>query len=109
MCYVCGPALVVEQPGFKIVYTRVADTFTQVEDFEFSADQVAAFTVGEWVYVGLCATLMVDNRPAVSQTVYGVRETPQDPCAFANELASAWVTEKVLGEYSPRSEVAVVE
>lgn len=99
MCYTCDPALVVKEIGFTMVYTRVADPYTQVTDFDYPEGDVEAYEAGDWTYVGLCATLLVNNQPIATETVYGVRETPMMPCAFNNELASAWITEQVLSKH----------
>lgn len=101
MCFTCGPARVVKQPDFAIIYTRVADEWTRPDDLDLDPVESIGFYDGHWCYVGLCATLMDSNNiPRFSETLYGIPETPQSPCAFDNELASRWVTHHILDRAS---------
>lgn len=77
-------------------YTRVADEFSHPAELDLDLGDIASFEEGHWYYVGLCATLLIQNRPIASETLYGVPERVDTPCALSNELASAWVTAQVL-------------
>lgn len=99
MCFWCGPSKVVDHEDLKIVFTRVADPITQPENLDLDAGLVESFERGEWLFVGLMATVMKGNSPAASSTVYGVAEGLSRECAFADEMAMAWVGSDALEQY----------
>lgn len=97
MCFSCAPSISVDVDAGKIVYSRVADSSTRPEDFGMDAADVLAFEAGDWLYVGLSATLLDSwNRPVRTVTLLGIPERERDACAYLNELAGRWVAAEVL-------------
>lgn len=93
MCFTCEAAVTIRQQGFSLVYTRVADEWTQPSDFDLPPARCAAYAAGMWVYVGLCVTILDRNNvPLASETLYSIPEDASSPCAFENDLAVTWVT-----------------
>lgn len=97
MCFTCDAAVTIRQSGFSLVYTRVADEWTQPTDFDLTPERCAGHAAGQWVYVGLCVTILDRNNvPLASETLYSIPEDPATPCAFDNDLAVTWVTMQAL-------------
>lgn len=97
MCFTCDAAITIQQSGFSLVYTRVADEWTQPTDFDLSPARCAAYAAGQWVYVGLSVTILDRNNvPLATETLFSIPEDLTSPCAFNNDLAVTWVTMEAL-------------
>lgn len=107
MCFWCGPSKVVEHGGLQIVFTRVADSDTHPSDLDLDPVMVASFEAAEWLYVGLTATVMRDNRPVATSSVYGVPEGLSRECAFSDEVAMTWVGSDALEQYAKSGGIRV--
>lgn len=99
MCFWCEPVEVSEHEDTRIVLTRVADTVTSPADLGLDAGLLASFESGQWLYVGLSATVLDNNVPVATTTLYGIPEGLSNECAYTDVAAVAWVLAEVLGQH----------
>lgn len=100
MCYTCPPAQAIEIDGSRIVLNRIADPYTHPRDLDQESTHVDAFEKGEWLYVGLIATLMVNNRPVATRDAYGIPEGQGVECAYNDVAAVGWLCASLLEDVS---------
>lgn len=96
MCFTCPPGVTTSMDGVAITYLRVEDPVTLITDADLASEALAGFEAGDWLYVGVTATVYTDGRPQATRTLYGIPEGLAVQCAFDDAVAMSWLTGDVL-------------
>lgn len=102
MCFHCPTHLAVGS-DLDIRITRIAESDLTPADVAHSPRMLAEFDAGDRFLIALQATVYIQNRPVVTQTLHGVMESdlPGDiACAFQHEGAVESVVRMAVDCYS---------
>lgn len=102
MCFTCPAYLTVSEDETDLRVSRIAETEVTPADVAPDATALEEFKRGERFLIALQATVYVQNRPVVTETLHGVMECDlpgEIACAFEHHEAMGCLARLTMDEY----------